>query len=179
MVWTLFQSLTIASLVREESNNISKCCNNDLQHGKFKVRASSFSWRSQLSGCLQALEVKEGAFGLGLFLLEPAKAGDLIGGASYTKRFWTLDLWALFFRICWRDHQWQDDWRSWVRCIKCYSYQTTNGNRVQTRHLGRNYLFALNAVWTIDAAVVGNETRFINHAQGSSANCRAEGTFTF
>jgi hypothetical protein len=36
-----------------------------------------------MTECIQALEVKEGAFGLGLFLLEPAKAGDLIGGARY------------------------------------------------------------------------------------------------
>ena len=63
--------------------------------------------------------------------------------------------------------------------IQCDYWQVTHENRVQTRHLGRNYLFGLNGEWTIDAAVVGNETRFINHAHGSLANCRAEGTFIF
>ncbi|KAF8588188.1 hypothetical protein K439DRAFT_1335979, partial [Ramaria rubella] len=45
---------------------------------------------------------------------------------------------------------------------------------VQTQHLGRNYLFGLNVEWTIDAALVGNETRFINHATGNAANCKAD-----
>lgn len=43
--------------------------------------------------------------------------------------------------------------------------------------MGRNYLFALNAEWTLDAGLVGNETRFINHATGILANCRAEGQY--
>lgn len=71
-------------------------------------------------------------------------------------------------------------WRTLVGTsrILCDYCQVTNENRVQTRHLGRNYLFGLNAEWTIDAALVGNETRFINHARGSLANCRAEGKFS-
>ncbi|KAI5121113.1 hypothetical protein M0805_002786 [Coniferiporia weirii] len=40
-------------------------------------------------------------------------------------------------------------------------------------HRGRNYLFALNNVLSIDASNIGNETRFINHAKGKKANCIA------
>ncbi|KAF8520882.1 hypothetical protein BU17DRAFT_46151 [Hysterangium stoloniferum] len=105
------------------ANALNKCHNNDIQHGRTK-----------------AMEVKEGAFGLGLFLTESAKEGDLIG--EYIGEI--------------------------------LSDKMTEARGLQSRHLGRNYLFALNAEWTIDAALVGNETRFINHAPGNLANCRAE-----
>ncbi|KII91374.1 hypothetical protein PLICRDRAFT_38116 [Plicaturopsis crispa FD-325 SS-3] len=38
---------------------------------------------------------------------------------------------------------------------------------------GRNYLFGLNSTYSSDAAQAGNETRYLNHAPGSAANCHA------
>lgn len=39
----------------------------------------------------QAIEVKEGAYGLGLFLMEPAKEGDLIGGTIKSVYTYCID----------------------------------------------------------------------------------------
>ncbi|KAF8513939.1 hypothetical protein JB92DRAFT_2920976 [Gautieria morchelliformis] len=58
--------------------------------------------------------------------------------------------------------------------INILNDKMTDARGVQTRHLRRNHLFGLNAEWTIDAALVGNEMRLINHAQRGLANCRAE-----
>ncbi|KIJ51892.1 hypothetical protein M422DRAFT_118115, partial [Sphaerobolus stellatus SS14] len=102
-----------------------------------KVGSLRHERSSPLTGrCTQAIEVKEGAYGLGLFLAEPAREGDLIG--EYVGEI--------------------------------LSEKMTEARGVISRHLGRNYLFALNSEWTIDAGLVGNVTRFINHASGNQAN---------
>ncbi|KAF8481374.1 hypothetical protein JB92DRAFT_3132945 [Gautieria morchelliformis] len=130
----------------------------DTEIGDFKFILEG---AAELSSCdlAVALEVKEGAFGLGLFLLEPAVAGDLIGGAN------PKSLVTIIYLQC-------PLYPEYVGEI--LNDKMTDARGVQTRHLGRNYLFGLNAEWTIDAALVGNETRFINHAQRGLANCRAE-----
>lgn len=38
---------------------------------------------------------------------------------------------------------------------------------------GRNYLFMLNENFSLDASLLGNEARFINHARGDKVNCEA------
>lgn len=40
-------------------------------------------------------------------------------------------------------------------------------------HRGLNYNFSTNKTWIIDAARVGNNTRYANHAEGSDSNCEA------
>jgi hypothetical protein len=42
------------------------------------------------------------------------------------------------------------------------------------RHTGRNYVFELDSEILLDAARVGNETRYLNHAQSPLSNCYAK-----
>jgi histone-lysine N-methyltransferase EZH2 len=56
------------------------CQNAKMQHGRRKVGTGSLGC-STLKSLFQGLEVKEGSWGLGTFLTESVKAGDLLAGA--------------------------------------------------------------------------------------------------
>ena len=46
-------------------------------------------------------------------------------------------------------------------------------------HRGLNYNFTLNYTQVIDAVACGNNTRYINHGTGSTANCEARSLYPF
>ena len=45
------------------------------------------------------------------------------------------------------------------------------------KHRNRFYAHELNTDFSVDASFVGNESRFINHAGGSEANCRVQSMY--
>ena len=121
----------------------------------------------------QRLEVKKTGFGMGVFLTEPAREGDLIAGIdpvsflSCTPCFTTAQstlgsssssrrslLEGKLCDICHRERS----------NIRSPSYSALE------RHRGRNYVYGLNQSFSIDGTYVGNETRFINHAPKQKAN---------
>jgi len=46
-------------------------------------------------------------------------------------------------------------------------------NIMAANHRGLNYNFSTNETWIIDAARVGNNTRYANHAKEPDSNCEA------
>ena len=51
-------------------------------------------------------------------------------------------------------------------------------HRMLRNHVGLNYSFSLNSEVNIDSARVGNETRYINHANDDRANAHAVGALS-
>ncbi|KAF9008270.1 hypothetical protein BDQ17DRAFT_1407044 [Cyathus striatus] len=88
-------------------------------------------------GVKKHTEVRPSDWGLGLFIQEPAKTGDLIS--------------------------------EYIGELICDSTMISRNDIY--RYTGRCYLFELNKTYTIDSAVAGNETRYINHSK--DPNCEA------
>jgi histone-lysine N-methyltransferase EZH2 len=121
----------------------------------------------------QGLEVKESRWGLGTFLTQDVKAGDLIAGALYVP--------ALLSPLTPRPdpeytgeliYEPTTESREWVLLLSVLNLkpQTHILHRDLVKHRGRNYVFGLNTTVSIDSSYAGNETRFINHVPKPKAN---------
>ncbi|KAF9244981.1 SET domain-containing protein [Melanogaster broomeanus] len=98
------------------------------------------------------LEVKKSSWGLGAFLVEPVKAGDLIS-SSFTPTI---------------DAEYNGE----------LIYEPTVESRGELAdHRNRCYVFNLNDTFSLDATYVGNVSRFIDHyadaEQREGVNCQA------
>lgn len=65
-----------------------------------------------------------------------------------------------------------------LRHIHSLCSHTAFWRRYVGKHRGLNYMFGLDSEITLDAAFVGNETRYINHGDERDENVVARGVYT-
>ncbi|KAJ4485830.1 hypothetical protein J3R30DRAFT_3282052 [Lentinula aciculospora] len=107
--------------------------------------------------CWKSTEVKPGSWGVGLFLLQSANAGELI--TEYTGEL---------------VYEPTTESREQVSSFLCKKFRREFCFYSDvSRHRQRNYLFNLNATFALDSEFIGNESRYINHSK-ESPNCRAQ-----
>lgn len=119
--------------------------------------------------------MKKSGFGMGVFLTEPAREGDLIAGTVFVSYGMLPSPHDPSNRIHRRTH-----FRTYFPHPRV-SLRTQHFQKEQIngyfdhcsaieRHRGRNYVYGLNQSFSVDGTYVGNETRFINHAPKQKAN---------
>ncbi|KAL6299334.1 hypothetical protein BKA93DRAFT_742494 [Sparassis latifolia] len=96
-------------------------------------------------GRQKRFEVKHSDFGLGVFLMQSAKEGDLI--AEY--------IGELIYEATFDSR----------------GYNSHNSSLQLSNHRGRSYVFGIDPSLSNDSTYAGNTTRFINHAPEKKANC--------
>ncbi|THH20330.1 hypothetical protein EW146_g1026 [Bondarzewia mesenterica] len=119
-------------------------------------------------GRSKAVEVLASDNGLGLFAAEPMEEKDFIieyvGEIVYEP---TIDSRECVFS-CYRPRDLLSP-----RHLLTLSFYPFPAFRDLARHRQRNYVFALNGSFALDAVYAGNAARYINHGTAESANCDA------
>jgi hypothetical protein len=127
---------------------------------------------------MQRGELRKTKWGLGFFLLESAKAGDLIIGMPFSGSVCKSNSPFKIEYVGDMIYEPTIDSRECVFVTRVTpEYQLMLATRRPVaEHLKRHYVFNLNSSLAIDASVAGNESKYINHVHDSEANARADST---